>query len=265
MLCQLIPLQTWIEQEIGQSVIKLTPFKVCFLSLKKVLFPILSNTRVKRGERELTFSDKLGLAFFTIILTFLVNILFKWLQNKFDFVVDTKKFKREHYYKQLNELYFEIYSIIVQSEFLRTFYWIEEFRSLKEVPFLEIQNKLKKYKSNLFTGETLEESEEIVESTITKFNKIGLVDHIIENKKYASQDLLKLAVGYRYVHKHYQNENYPQIQLERFQKKELEMIYKIVSIVVVEFNEKLKFCNMDYNKTEMKKGVMDNGIFEVEK
>ena len=213
----------------------------------------------------MNLSDSLGLAFFTIILTLLVNLIFKLLENKFDFVVDTKKFRRDHYYNQLKELYFELYSIIVQSEFLRTYHQIDEFRSLQEVPFIEIEKRLKKHKQDLFTGETLKESEEIVESAITKFNKIGLVGFILEKKEFASPDLLKLAVGYRYIHEHYQNESFPKKQLEKFQIKELEFIYQIVTIVIKEFNEKSKYCNMNYNKTEIKDGKMDNSIFDVKK
>ncbi|WP_342538326.1 hypothetical protein MKY15_19695 [Sporosarcina sp. FSL K6-1540] len=213
----------------------------------------------------MNLSDSLGLAFFTIILTLLVNLVFKLLQNKFDFMVDTKKFRRDHSYNQLKELYFEIYAIIIQSEFLRNFHQIDEFKSLKEVPFIEIVRTLKKNKQDLFSREILEESEEIVVNAITKFNKIGLVGFILEKKEFASPDLLKLAVGYRYIHEHYQNESFPEKQLEKFQKKELEFIYQIVTMVVKEFNEKSKYCNMEYNKTEIKEGELDKGIFDVEK
>ncbi|WP_203249172.1 hypothetical protein [Sporosarcina beigongshangi] len=106
----------------------------------------------------MNLSDSIGLTFYTIILTLLVNIMFKGLQNKFDFMVDIKKFRRNHYYNQSKELYFEVYAIIVQSEFLRTFHQIGEFRSLLEVPFREIEKRLEKHKKDLFTGETFEKS-----------------------------------------------------------------------------------------------------------
>ncbi|MGX7835945.1 hypothetical protein ACWKSR_12415, partial [Campylobacter fetus subsp. venerealis] len=62
-------------------------------------------------------ADSLGLAIATAILTLIVNILFKLVQNKTDFMVSIKQFKRDHYYKQLNELYKELYAIVCQSEF----------------------------------------------------------------------------------------------------------------------------------------------------
>jgi hypothetical protein len=213
----------------------------------------------------LDLQDSIGLAFFTIILTLLTNILFKWLQNRFDFFVETKKFKRDRSYNQLKELYIEAYAIIAQSEFLRVFHSIDEFRSIEEVPFLEIQRKLKRYKNNLFTGDILEESEEIVESAISKFNKIGLAQLILDKKQFASQDLLKLAVAYRYVHEHYLNNELVNEQLEKFQTKELELIFKLVTMVIKETNIMMKLCKMEYNNTELKNGKMDNSIFEAVK
>lgn len=63
-------------------------------------------------------------------------------------------------------------------------------------------------------------------NAITKFNKIGLVGFILEKKEFASPDLLKLAVGYRYIHEHYQNESFPEKQLEKFQKKSWSLYIK---------------------------------------
>jgi hypothetical protein len=92
-----------------------------------------------------------------------------------------------------------------------------------------------------------------------------LVEFILEKKEFASQDLLKLAVGYRYIHGHYRNESFTKKQLEKFQTKELEFIYQIVTFVNKEFNGKSKYCNMEYSKSERKEGEMDNSIFDVKK
>lgn len=110
----------------------------------------------------MNLSDSLGLAFFTIILTLLVNLVFKLLQNKFDFMVDTKKFRRDHSYNQLKELYFEIYAIIIQSEFLRNFHQIDEFKSLKEVPFIEIVRTLKKISKIYFRERFLKRAKRLL-------------------------------------------------------------------------------------------------------
>lgn len=55
----------------------------------------------------------------TAIITLLFNSLFHWLKNKFDWFVDVRKFKREHSYSQLKELYLPAYAVVAQSEFLR--------------------------------------------------------------------------------------------------------------------------------------------------
>lgn len=50
-------------------------------------------------------------------------------------------------------LYMELYAIVCQSEFLRKFHHIDEMKSMKEVPFVEIKRKIKKIQTNLVTGE----------------------------------------------------------------------------------------------------------------
>lgn len=210
-------------------------------------------------------SDSIGLALFTILFTFLSNTLFKFLQNKFDFMTDVKKFKRDYYFKQLDELYMELYSIIAQSEFLRKFHDLDVANSFKEIPFIEIQKSMKKVTKNLITGEETNNKVEPVEDAITMFNKIGLVETILKKKQFASQDLLKLAVAYRYCHEYYQDTTIDKDRLEKFQTTELDLIYKIVTTVIQECNANLKLCKMDYNKLELDQGKMDNEIFNISK
>ncbi|QOE05295.1 hypothetical protein [Bacillus amyloliquefaciens] len=205
-------------------------------------------------------ADSLGLAIATAILTLIVNILFKLVQNKTDFMVSIKQFKRDHYYKQLNELYKELYAIVCQSEFLRKFHHIDELNSMKEVPFIELAKRIKKIQTNLVTGEEKVIGED-VETAITRFDKKNIIALIMRNKQYASQELLKLAVGYRYCHEYYTKKDLDEIQLEVFQKTELDYIYKIVIRIVMETNEKLKFCKMDFNESERRTGKIDNQIF----
>jgi hypothetical protein len=130
-------------------------------------------------------SDSISLAFFTILLTLLVNIIFKGLQNKFDFMVDTKKFRRDHYYNQLKELYFEIYAIIVQSEFLRTFHQIGEFRSLQEVPFIEIEKKLKNIKKIYLPEELWKKAKKSL-----KVQSLSLIKLVWSNSFWRRRNLL---------------------------------------------------------------------------
>lgn len=135
------------------------------------------------------------------IITLVFNIALHKVRNQFDFIMDTNKFKREHYYNQLSELYMELYAIVAQSEFLKVFHDLKEIKSLRELPFIEIEEKLKSSKKDLFTGKITHQEETGVKTAISQFNKMKIIELVMENKKYASQELLKLAVGYRYCHK----------------------------------------------------------------
>lgn len=207
----------------------------------------------------MNLSDRIGLAFFTIILTFITNMIFKYLQNKFDFMVETKKFKRDYNFEQLKGLYLELYAIIAQSEFLRYFHELQSQGKMKDIPFIESKRTKVKEKRDLFTKEVLERKEEVIKTSISEFNKMELVDFIIKNKKYASQKLIKLAVAYRYCHEFYQKENTD--NSKKFQDEELRLIYDIVLTIVSETNAKLKYCKMDYIKSEMDTGIMQSDVF----
>lgn len=75
----------------------------------------------------------------TVILTLTFNFLFEIIKRKFSWFDESKKFKRDYYYSQLEEVYLQLYAIIVQSEYLRYFHKIEE--DIDKVPFIEIQSK----------------------------------------------------------------------------------------------------------------------------
>ena len=62
----------------------------------------------------------------TVILTLTFNFLFEIIKRKFSWFDESKKFKRDYYYSQLEEVYLQLYAIIVQSEYLRYFHKIEE-------------------------------------------------------------------------------------------------------------------------------------------
>ncbi|MGG3662081.1 hypothetical protein [Bacillus gobiensis] len=206
--------------------------------------------------------DRLVLVFFTIVVTLLTNIVFKLLQNKFDFMVDTRKFKRDLYYQQLTNLYIEVYAMIAQSEFLRYFYDLKDNGTLEKIPFIEQASTKHTQKIKLFTGEILEEKREVIETALTEFNKLGLVKKIIDNKKYASQKLIKIVVAYRYCHEYYLKEDIVKFQSDRFKKEEVRLLHELVTTIIKECNEKLKYCKMDYIESEIKSGQMRSTEFE---
>lgn len=207
----------------------------------------------------LTFRETLIVAAATAVTTLIVNIIFHWFKNKFNWFDENKRFKREYSYKQLENLYLYLYAIICQSEYLRYFHDLEE--DFNKVPFLEIESK--KYKKEINFGNGTFKSEEFnVKDAISEFNKKKMSQLIIDNAKYSSEFLLKLAVAYRYVNEHYTDKTIEKDLLEKFQCQELKIVSEIVRVIVKETNKKLKTCNMDYNKSEMRKGIIDNTIYK---
>jgi hypothetical protein len=216
----------------------------------------------KKEGKILNLKNSIIVALFTICLTFLTNVAFKFLQNKFDFMTDTNKFKRDYYFKQLSELYIELYAIIIQSEFLRYFHKLNKLGSLKDIPFLEPINTRTKTKIDLSSGKVTVEKE-VIETAISKFNKENLIELVLKKKHLASPELLKLIVAYRYCHEYYKKEDLDIELKEDFQKHEVELIYEIVVTIVKETNERLKFCKMDFNECEREYGVLDISVFDL--
>lgn len=194
------------------------------------------------------------LALITTFVTLFVNIFFQFLKNKFDWFNDTKKFKRDYCFAQLKELYIPLYAVVAQSEFLRRFEGLDD-KPYDEFPFIEIVKTKSKVVTNLSKG-IISREEVNISDVITEFNKERLVTMIIDKSIFASQELLKLAVPYRLVHMHYQDETINESRLEKFQVQELELINRIVKLIIKECNEKLKVCSMPYNKEEFELSTM---------
>ncbi|MFD2627442.1 hypothetical protein [Oceanobacillus kapialis] len=190
----------------------------------------------------------------TALITLIFNTIFHWLKNKFDWFTDKKKFQREYFYSQLRELYLPLYAIVAQSEYLRKFHHLDHI-PFNEIPFVEIKKERTSSRFDMKNGKFEREKVDI-EDVITEFNKEEIIKRVIDKSEFASQELLKLAVAYRYVHKHYQDETIIKEQLDKYQTQELELIKRIVKKIVHETNYKLKFCHMEYNKDELKKSIM---------
>ncbi|MED0866380.1 hypothetical protein ABEX00_10885 [Bacillus safensis] len=195
------------------------------------------------------------ISFFTIMLTFGTNIIFNWIKIKYDWFTDTKKFKRERDAKQLNELYYELYGIVAQSEYLRHFFseGVEgvdgnSLTNKNEMPFIELVPSAN--------------SDEIAKM-IGYFNKSRIAELIIQKSSYASPDLIKLAVGYRFCEAYYQKQggNIKNLQ-EKLNNEELLIISKIVKNIVKETNSKMKNCGFNYYEDELKDGNMNNYIYK---
>lgn len=203
-------------------------------------------------SKGLSFEEMLQIAVISAILTSLLTFIGFWVKSKMDLGIDNRKFERESAFEKLKELYLGLYAIVAQSEYVRYFYGIEVGR--ERVPFLEVSKTKKKVVTDLFTGQLLSEKIEETKDVVTDFNKINIANAIIEKGQYASQELLKKAVAYRFVHEHYQNDSI--INVSKFQENELLLIGQIVELIVKETNKNLKKCKLEYNKKELKSGIM---------
>ncbi|MED4822249.1 hypothetical protein P9654_20890 [Bacillus atrophaeus] len=207
--------------------------------------------------------DSIGLAAFTLIVTFFSNLLFNYIKSKFEWFTDKKKFKREREFDQLKHLYFKLYGMVAQSEYLRYFFSSEQKEySIVDFPFLELERKVTKRLTDLKTGELNINTEEITD-TFSNFSKLNLAELIIENSHYASQDLIKLAVGYRFCNNLYLKEGGTiETISDKLKTEELLLIYKIVLMVVKETNSMMKTCGFSYNQNEEQSGIMDYTIYK---
>lgn len=202
----------------------------------------------------LSFEQMIFLALITAVVTAILNTVFHTLKNKFDWSKETKEFKRNYYFEQLKELYIPLYAIVAQSEFLRRFQGLDD-KPFDEYPFIEVKKTKTEVVANLQEG-IIRREEVNFSDAITEFNKEELAGMIINKGVFASQELLKLAVAYRYVHPYYTDETIVKEKLNTFQVQELDLINRIVKLIVKETNEKLKQCSMPYNDHEIDLSTM---------
>lgn len=140
-------------------------------------------------------------------ITELTEQVEKEFKEAFELFSSDIKFKYEYIYKQYSELYCKLYAIIVQSEYVRRYIQLSnnEYISFDDAPFLEVSPTHRVSKQFTFgeQGSTVKETVEDIDTPISQFNKKELCDYIIEHGDLASQDLLKLAVSYRFAYFHY--------------------------------------------------------------
>ncbi|MCY8470106.1 hypothetical protein MOD15_14015 [Bacillus haynesii] len=211
----------------------------------------------------INLQDSIGLATFTLGVTFISNLIFNYVKTKYDWFTDKKKFKREREFDQLKNLYFKLYGMIAQSEYLRYFFSpkTEKISSVVDFPFLELEKKVTQRVEDLKTGKLKITTKEITD-TVTSFNKLELAETIIENSHYASQELIKLAAGYRFCNAYYLKEGGTiETISEKLKEEELLLIYKLVLTIIKETNSKMKTCGFEYNKNEISTGIMDCNIY----
>ena len=172
-------------------------------------------------------------------------------------------FKYDFYYKQYSSLYCKLYEIIIQSEYVRHFLGLTDGNkfTFDEVPFIEISPTHRVTRQLVCpTSESAKysQSTEDIETPISKFNKKQLCDYIIENGEYATQELLKKAVSYRFAYSNYAGN--PEVNNssceDQANNEEIQLIRDIVCLIVKDYNFLRKELKMEYNENEIKTGIL---------
>ena len=182
-------------------------------------------------------------------------------RRKFNDYDKDRSFKYQYYYDQFRVLYTKLYSIIAQSEYLRRFYKLHngsEF-SFDETPYIEL-NSSRSTQSISFTNAltTITSTETKISDAITEFNKKAIFDLIIDNGEYASQRLLKLAVAYRFVYKHYAGTDPTSDVVKTANEEEFTLIKEIIYCVIKEFNFYRSELKLDFIQSELDTGMFEN-------
>lgn len=92
---------------------------------------------------------------------------------------------------------------------------------------------------------------------ISRFNKIQLCEYIIDNGQYATQELLKAAVVYRFAHSNYSGN--PDVNSSSCEdianEEEFRLIGDMVKSIDKDYNWLKKELKMDYNENELSSGI----------
>ena len=194
-------------------------------------------------------------------ITKLTEQVQKEFNEAFELFSSDVKFKYEYNYKQYSELYCKLYAIVVQSEYVRRYIKLceNEEISFEEAPFLEMSPTHRVSEKITFgeSGSTVNRTVEDIETPISQFNKKELCDYIIKHGDLAYQELLKLAVSYRFAYSNYSGN--PECKNSSTEKvandEEFRMIRSIVVMIVKEYNELRKMLRLSYEEKELTTGV----------
>ncbi len=161
-------------------------------------------------------------------------------------------FKNDFYSQQYEELYAKLYTIIIQSEYMRYLMKLKSGQtfSFEDYPFISV-SPIHRSKTKVETKDdaplTVSHTEEQIETPESKFTCLKLSELIIDRGKFASPELLKLAVSYRLVHGLIKDSDVTENEDFRLQG-------EIVRRVVREYNELRRNLKMDYSNEEIENG-----------
>lgn len=185
----------------------------------------------------------------------------KFKENFEQFTADLK-FKNDFIYKQYSGLYCKLYAIVIQSEYVRKYICLTTGKevSFDDAPFLEISKiKRKTIMTPTCEGElmTISRKNTYIDTPISEFNKATLCDCIIANGDLVSQNLLKIAVSYRFALEHMKLT--PECDdkkhaVEETENEEVRLLRELVICIVTEYNEMRKYLKLEYEEKELQSG-----------
>lgn len=165
-------------------------------------------------------------------------------------------FKYDFYYKQLSGLYSQLYSCVIQSEYVRDLIEAEkgEHLSNDEVPFLSVSPTKHTTQTIKYTpkGEQISGETKIVETSLSKMDIDRVAETIISKGELATPNLLKLAVVYRFYKLVSKD---PSIS-KNVENRIVNVEKQIVITIVKDYNTLRRELKMDYDETEIQSGLL---------
>lgn len=187
----------------------------------------------------------------------------KEFREKFEEFSSDMEFKYDFFYRQYSELYCKLYAIVIQSEYVRHFLEVSDGKTItfEEAPFLEISPIHKTTTAWDIKGtssSSVSNKTESFETPISQFNKKQLCDYIIDNGEFATQELLKLAVSYRFAYDHYSgNGTGGSLDAkETADEEEFKLIREIVFMIVKDYNRLRKELKIAFSEKELETGIL---------
>lgn len=183
-------------------------------------------------------------------------------RERFELFSSDVHFKYDFFYEQYSKLYCNLYAIVMQSEYVRSFLFLNNKQTIPfdEAPFLEVspQKRITQHTTwGLEQPTRMEQKIEELETPLSQYNKKKLCEYIIKNGEFASQKLLKIAIAYRFAYSYYDgNRDAKHSDLsETANAEEFRLIRELVCCIVTEYNALRRDLKMDYNAEELNTGI----------
>lgn len=150
---------------------------------------------IKITLEEVSLRNSIILAIIPVIATaitaFAVNVIYDVFKRK-------NEFKKKYNVEELKGLYIPLYCMISQSEYIRkTVGSLPNVNlSIKEAPYIHITKKSSK---TILNNNEVKHEEFIKDDELTKYDENAMVNLVIDNCRYATTKLIKLAIAYRFL------------------------------------------------------------------